>query len=112
VADHSGAQLNAALVDAQPAAAFENVADYVFVVVINLLGISVSMETKGDETAAELLLLKAALMTDLGIESGEMLERGLEVNDFHNGGIGVMEWWNNGIMLLPKLHHSSTPILP
>jgi hypothetical protein len=84
VADHSGAQLNAAPVDAQPPATFENVADNVFVVVVNLFTVGVSVETKGDETSGKLLLLEAAPMTDLGIEFGQLLESVLELDDFHN----------------------------
>jgi hypothetical protein len=83
VADHSGTQLNAAPIDPQPAAALENVADDVPVVVIDLLAVGVSMETKDDETAGKSLLLKAALMTDLVIEFGEMLERVLKIDNFH-----------------------------
>ena len=93
VADHSGAQLNAALVDAQPAAAFENVTDDVLVVMINLLAVGVSIEAKGDETAGELLPLNAALMTDLGIEVGELFERVPEIDDFHKS-----RNWSNGVV--------------
>jgi hypothetical protein len=83
--------LNAAPVDAQAPATFDNVANHVFVIVINLLTVGVSVEPKSYKTASELLLLEAALMTDLGIEFGEMLERVLEIDDFHNCQIGVLE---------------------
>ena len=83
VADHSGAQLNTASVDAQPPVTFYNVADNIFVIVVYLLTVRVSLETKGDETAGELLRLETALMTDLGIEFGQLLESVLELDDFH-----------------------------
>jgi hypothetical protein len=70
------------------------------------------METKGDETAGELLLFKAALMTDLGVEFGEMLERVAEVDNFHPGGIGVngvVEQWSNTFSNTPSLQYSNTP---
>ncbi|HEY6365192.1 MAG TPA: hypothetical protein VI585_10440 [Candidatus Binatia bacterium] len=93
VADHSGAQLNAAPVDAQPPVTFDNVADNIFVIVVYLLMVRVSLETKGDETAGELLRLETALMTDLGIEFGQTLERVLELDDFHfSMGLALMRW--------------------
>jgi hypothetical protein len=67
------------------------------------------METKGNETAGELLFLKAALMTDLGIEFGEVFERVPEVDDFHPVGIGVngvVEQWSDAFS-----NTSSTPVL-
>ena len=70
VADDSGAQLNPAAIDAQPAATFEYVADNVFVGVNDLLGVQAFVRTEGDQTAGELFFLEATSIADLVIERG------------------------------------------
>ena len=101
VADDSGAQLNAAAIDAQPAATFEDVADHVFIGVNDLLGVRVFVRTEGDQTAGKSLFLKAVLVANLIVEFGKPLERGLEVDDFHlagnccDDGSNVLNDWND-----------------
>ena len=83
MADRSRAQRNAAAVDVQPAATFEDLTDDVLIVVIDLLRVRVFFRTEGDETAGKSPFLEAVLVTNLVVEFGKALESGSKVDDFH-----------------------------
>src|SRR4030095_16429651 len=84
MADRSWAQRNAAAVDTQPAATFEDLTDDVLIVVIDLLRVRVFFRTEGDETAGKSLFLEAVLVTNLVVQFGKALEGGSKVDDFHS----------------------------
>ena len=98
VADDSGAQLNPAAIDAQPAATFEYMADNVFVGVNDLFGVQAFVRTEGDQTAGESLFLEAASVANLIVEFGKRLRAVWRLMTFIVK-IGVLEWWSTGVML-------------
>ena len=83
VTDESWTQPNSTSIDAQAAAASEDVTHHIFIGMNDVLGIRGFRRTKGDEAAAELLFLEAVLVANLVVEFGKALKRGLEIDDFH-----------------------------
>ena len=83
VANHSGMERRALVVDAQPAAAVENLADDVLVGMSDLLRIAVFRRPERDHTGLEVRTGKAIRVANLVIERLEILQRRVEGGRFH-----------------------------
>ena len=68
VADSSRSQRDAFAVDAQPAAAFDDMANDVFVVVVDLFSVRALVWAESDQAAGELLFFEAVGVADFVID--------------------------------------------
>jgi hypothetical protein len=83
VADHSRRERDALAVGAQPAAASDDVANYIFVVMVDLFGIDTLTRSKRDHAAGKTLLVEKIMIADFFVKFAQALQRGLELDGFH-----------------------------
>ena len=82
MADDAGPQLDAAISDAQPAPALNDVTDDIFVVMVDLFGIGGLTGAESNEPAGEAIFFETVFVADLFADLMEMSESALKFDDF------------------------------
>ena len=85
VADSSRSQRDAFAVDAQPSAALDDVANDVFVVVVDLFSDGALVWAESDQSAREMLFFEAVGVANFFIDFLETLQRRVYLDDLHSG---------------------------
>ena len=85
VADHSRLKSDGAVAYTQAPAALQNLADHVFIGMLDLPGVRFSSEFEGNQAGGEAVTFQAGLVAYLAIDRLELLQRGLQLDDFHVG---------------------------
>ena len=83
VADRSRGECNALATGAHPAAAFDHLADNIFIVMIDLFGVGALARSKTNDAGGESLLLAKIVITDFVVKLAQAFERGAELDGFH-----------------------------